>query len=69
MDKRLPSAPFSAGILMGTSDSKIDPWSFLTPFTFELWYTIIGTSFVVAIMICVIDKLSPYGYHGESQWV
>ena len=50
---------------MGTTDQKIDPWSFLTPFTFELWYTILGTTFIVAVMICLVDKLSPYGHHGK----
>ena len=60
-----PYRDLQMGILLGTSEQSFDPWSFLTPFTMELWYTILGTTFIVAMMICLIDKLSPYGHHGE----
>ena len=57
------------GILMGTPDEQqFDPWSFLTPLTNELWLLIIVTSFVVGTVITILDKLSPYGYHGESNY-
>ena len=60
-----PYRDLQMGILMGTSEQGFDPWSFLSPFTLDLWYTILSTAFMVAIMICLIDKLSPYGHHGK----
>ena len=42
-----------------------DPWSFLIPLTYDLWGLTLGTAFVVALVITVLDKLSPYGHYGK----
>jgi ABC-type amino acid transport substrate-binding protein len=38
-------------------------FNFLTPFTWQVWITLIGTIFFMAILMWIFDHLSPYGYH------
>ncbi|CAH1790253.1 unnamed protein product [Owenia fusiformis] len=62
-----PFLDFQMGILMGSlADPTYSPWSFLIPFTYELWGLILGTTVAVALTLSCIDKLSPYGHHGKK---
>jgi ABC-type amino acid transport substrate-binding protein len=38
-------------------------WNFLTPFTWRVWLTLIGTIFFMSVLMWAFDHLSPYGFH------
>ena len=56
------------GLLAIPKGNSYNPWSFLTPLSYRLWLTMIGSAFVVAALISLLDKLSPFGHHGERPY-
>jgi hypothetical protein len=53
------------GLLATPEGENYNPWSFLTPLSNRLWMAMIGTAFIIAAFISLLDKFSPYGHHGE----
>ena len=43
----------------------IQPFAFLDPFAGPVWQGILVTTVLVGIYVSVLNKLSPYDYHGE----
>jgi len=39
---------------------------FLSPFEAQVWYCVILTAFLVTIVVCVYNKVSPYGLYGRK---
>ena len=46
-------------------DETIHPWSFIKPFCSELWSLILVAVFLVSSIMFFIDRISPYGHHGQ----
>ncbi len=44
-------------------------FTFMDPFSTEVWRNIIITSVIVAIYVSLLNKLSPYDYHGEFMYI
>ena len=66
IDFTKPYRDLQLGILLGTPDGiSYDPWSFLSPLSYDMWGLTIASALVVGVAISLLDKLSPYGHHGE----
>jgi ABC-type amino acid transport substrate-binding protein len=44
-------------------NSQLNLGSFLNPFSWDVWVTLLLTSFAMALAIYLLDHFSPYGYH------
>ena len=62
-----PYLDIQLGMLLGQpSQREYNPWSFLMPLSNSLWLLTIASAFIVAIVICFLDKASPYGHYGKQ---
>ena len=60
-----PYRDIQLGILLAQpAHEQYDPWSFLTPLSNRLWAVILVSAVLVALVISLLDKLSPYGHYG-----
>ena len=48
-----------------TKYEHIAKWAFLEPFTFKLWSTIAVALITISVIMFLIDRISPFGYHGS----
>ena len=53
-------------VLVRTPDQSVDPFSIFYPFTFRLWVLLFGTTFVMAFVFYIIDRITPYGFHYQD---
>lgn len=55
-------------LLVLVGEKKVDPidFSFLDPFTMQLWLGIVGTVNLYLVVLWITDRLSPYGYYKNN---
>lgn len=52
-------------LLQKEAHSKFSEWAFVSPFDLKLWGWIFMALIIVTVAISIIDRISPYGYHGS----
>ena len=66
------SVPFmDAGLLVvvrGETHNHADKFFFLSPFSNEVWYSIILACLLVTVSLCLANKVSPYGKYGAKMF-
>ncbi len=61
--KNLGTLPFQV-----PKTDKPRAFRFLDPFSAEVWIYVIATTFVTASCISLLNKLSPYDFHGKFMY-
>jgi len=50
-------------LLVPAPPETIDVWSFLSPFTPQLWLSLLGLAIAMSVVVYFTDRVSPYGYY------
>ena len=53
------------GFMLKNTETPVDYFRFIKPFTPEVWYAFLITLFVVATLVNIINKISPFDFHGH----
>ncbi|KAK2574078.1 Glutamate receptor 2 [Acropora cervicornis] len=68
IDFSKPFMDFSMSLIMQKpGEPKIDIFAFLSPFTSGVWLSTIAVVIGMTIAMCVLDYLSPFGYHSRAR--
>ncbi|XP_031563699.1 glutamate receptor ionotropic, NMDA 1-like [Actinia tenebrosa] len=64
--QRWTEAGLALLVLVGEKKVDLIDFSFLDPFTMQLWLGIVGTVNMYLVLLWITDRLSPYGYYKNN---
>jgi len=62
-----PYLDLGLSLLVPKPVNDVNVWIFLSPFSSELWFGLLGLTFAMSIIVYVYDRLSPYGYYNTRR--